>query len=82
MYTVFNTEPTNVDDKEQFRFMAYELIEKNKRLIGELNDRIKETNDEIATVKHEIYSFESFCERGIIIYIVIKIVIILVLLSL
>ena len=64
VYTVFNTEPTNVDDKERFRFMAYELIEKNKGLIVEINERIKDTNDEIGTVKHEIYNFESFCQRG------------------
>lgn len=67
VYHVFNVEPITVnndDDKERLRFTAYELVEKNRDMIHEFDQRIKETNEDIARVKLELYSFDSFCERG------------------
>jgi hypothetical protein len=67
VYTVFNVEPiavNNDEDKERLRFTAYDLVEKNRNSIPELEQRIQEVHDEIARVNHELYSFDSFCERG------------------
>jgi hypothetical protein len=67
VYQVFNVEPITVnndEDKERLRFTAYDLVEKNRNTIQEFEQRIKETNEDMARVKQELYSFDSFCERG------------------
>ena len=67
VYQVFNVEPITVnndEDKERLRFTAYDLVEKNRNTIQEFEQRIKETNEDMARVKQELHSFDSFCERG------------------